>query len=492
MPLIAFDGFVGPGYTSRAKVADGERSMNLFSELIESRQGKSGARFVLYGTPGKKTFGAPPVPGQGRSIVAGDHRLFAAVGPKLYEVSPDGQTWKDLTPPLGAIADDGSPVQVLQNGLQLFVSSAGHGYLHDGISLTEVVVAYTSTFKDGYFIAQQPGTNNFQISKFRDGKIWNAIDYGVKEGGPDRLMSVGSDRNYLWLLGQQSSEAWVDTGAVNFPFQRADGGLIRAGIYAPWSLQELPDGLAWLGLDIRGGGVVWRTRGLELQRISNHALEYAFQQYLAKWGEPALSQATSHTYQEQGHVFYRIDFPLVNNGAGATWAYDQTTSDLTGIATWHERGFWNTKYSRYEADLGRFHAFVWAQHFVQDYKTGQIYAQSLDYFDDAGSPIRRLRSAPHISDKALWIFHHSIQIDMQVGVCAQGATPQSVLRVSDDGGYSYGNELQMSLGQIGQYRYQVKRRMLGRSRDRAYEWSTTEPMQIAITDAYLDVEEGNS
>ena len=49
-----------------------------------------------------------------------------------------------------------------------------------------------------------------------------------------------------------------------------------------------------------------------------------------------------------------MSFPSANE----TWVYDAT------IGMWHQRGRWNTTHARYDADVARFHAYVWGKHFV--------------------------------------------------------------------------------------------------------------------------------
>lgn len=126
--------------------------------------------------------------------------------------------------------------------------------------------------------------------------------------------------------------------------------------------------------------------------------------------------------------------------------------------------------------------------------TGKIYHISPDYSDDGpGCFIRRLRRAPHISQEQTWIFHKWIQIDLEVGLgtdIGNGSDPQGILRYSNDGGKSWSNDRTGSVGKVGDYKKRVRFRRLGRSRDRVYEWITSDPIPYRIIDAYLSVEGG--
>jgi len=83
---------------------------------------------------------------------------------------------------------------------------------------------------------------------------------------------------------------------------------------------------------------------------------------------------------------------------------------------------------------------------------------------------------------------------MGVGLDAevQGSNPQLMLRVSNDGGHSFGNERWVSMGRIGEYKNRAVFRRLGRSKNRVYEISGTDPVLIALIDAYQDALPGTT
>ena len=63
--------------------------------------------------------------------------------------------------------------------------------------------------------------------------------------------------------------------------------------------------------------------------------------------------------------------------------------------------------------------------------------------------------------------------------------PQVMLRWSDDGGHTWSNEYAVGAGMAGNFRRRVEWRRLGRSRDRVYEISVTDPIPWRVVDAYL-------
>lgn len=79
------------------------------------------------------------------------------------------------------------------------------------------------------------------------------------------------------------------------------------------------------------------------------------------------------------------------------------------------------------------------------------------------------------------------QVQTQQGMAATVA-PQVGLRWSDDGGHTWSNYRFASLGKTGEYLKRTIWRRLGRSRNRVYEISCSDPYPLRIIDAYLDAD----
>ena len=115
---------------------------------------------------------------------------------------------------------------------------------------------------------------------------------------------------------------------------------------------------------------------------------------------------------------------------------------------------------------------------------------------DAGATrlkIRRLRRTPHLALRGQRVFIHKFQLDLEPGVGlvdGQGEDPQVMLRISRDGGHTWGNELWRSAGQIGEYRWRAIWYRLGVARDAVFEVSMSDPVKWVIVDAWIDVQEG--
>jgi len=88
------------------------------------------------------------------------------------------------------------------------------------------------------------------------------------------------------------------------------------------------------------------------------------------------------------------------------------------------------------------------------------------------------------------------KIVLQTGqLVADQLDPQVMLRWSDDGGHTWSNEHWRSMGKAGEWGYRVFWRRLGMTeklRDRVYEVSGTDPIQLAIMGAELELSGSSS
>ena len=211
-------------------------------------------------------------------------------------------------------------------------------------------------------------------------------------------------------------------------------------------------------------------------RISTHAIENAMQGY------SVISDAIAYTYQQEGHEFYVLTFP----SADVTWVFDMATQ------MWHQRG-WRDTFNvlhRHRSNCAmQFNGKI----IVGDYQNGYLYVLSRSAFTDNGYLIKRVRRCQHLTNDLNRIFYHSFQIQFQPGVglsTGQGSDPECVLRWSDDGGMTFGNDHILKIGKIGKYKNRAMKRRLGYARDRIFEVEMTDPVDAVIVSAELKFDAG--
>lgn len=219
--------------------------------------------------------------------------------------------------------------------------------------------------------------------------------------------------------------------------------------------------------------MVYKAVGYQAARASNYGVELAIQSY------STISDATGFMFQMNGHTFYVLSFP----SADTTWVLD------VGMGQWVE---WQS--AKADGTLGAWrgasHVFAFGKHLVGDFEDGRIYSVSYAAKTDDGKPIMRRRRIPPVSNNLKRMIHSKFQLDCRTGTGTdgmdQGQQPTICLRYSDDGGISWSSEKWVPLGRIGQTQARAIWRQLGQSRNRVYEVTVTDPVDLAIIGADLD------
>lgn len=337
----------------------------------------------------------------------------------------------------------------------------------------------TVDITDNYFVYNKPNSQLWASSDLLS-PITDPLSFGSKDGSPDDLVSIIVDRREVYLLGEMSSEVWINSGAVPFPFTRIPGTSTQQGIAAQYSMARMGNSFAYVSKNNRGEAMVVRMNGYFPERISTHAVETTLV-------NQNVSDAVAWTYQLEGHEVYVVSFPSIGNN-GLTWAYDNTTG------LWHKWLYRNDQ-NEFERHRGNCCAFFNQQVLVGDYENGKIYQVARNFYTDDGQPIHRIRRAPHITSDLQRQYFHELQIQFQPGVglsTGQGEDPQAMLRWSNDGGSTWSNEYWTSIGKQGKYQNRAIWRRLGWSRDKVFEVSISDPVKAVIVSANLKAEAGEN
>lgn len=493
VPLV---GFVGPSNVESAQRFDCQRTINFYIEINPLGQGKEQQTAVLLPTPGLKlrnTLSGGTIRGMHTSTLGTNS--YAVAGNKLY-VSTDNFRTSTLIGTLGtttgpvSFADNGSaaatPSVMLIDGTNGYTFSIQNPVTTFAqITDPHFSAATSITFQDGYFILNKAGTGYFFISNLND-ITFPDLNLALKSGYSDNIVGVMSNNRELYLFGTRTLEYWYDSGASGItPFARIDGKFSNVGCASPATVVKLSDTVFWLGPNEQGGGIVYMMKG-NPQRISNHTIELALQSVSAE----NLSNSVAWAYQTSGHYFYALQVP----GLNTTYVFDVSS------------GLWSERQSRINnkdtQHLAYCTTFNNNETLVGSRLDGNIYVFDSNYFyDDISSTekaqILRKRISPHVSSLLNNCFITMLQIDAQAGEGTQTGTdaaqnPQLTLRVSRNGGKTYGQALKASIGKIGEYTTRQRWNRLGYGRDLIFEVSTTDPVYVAILSAWLSMNVGNS
>jgi hypothetical protein len=486
-------GFVGASYTTRSIYQDDQECINFYPEIDPTKsQGERGI-VALYPTPGLITEITFPIPAEVRGMraLSGLQYAIAVCGNRVYKIDTSLAYTQ-----VGTLTTSVGPVSITDN---VMTTQGLTAYIVDGVNRYYYVIG-TNTFVqlppsdgpwqgatvcdtvDNYIIYNDPNTQNWSATDLGSPLSTQAW-YGSADGSPDSLTSLIVDHRQVYLLGEVTSEVWVDVGSqivglLTFPFQRLSGASAQNGCGAPFSVARYEATFMFLSRDTLGTATIGIMQGYEYKRLSTHAVETSLVGY-------DVSDARAWSYQVEGHEFYVITFPQAN----LTWVYDLATQQ------WHKWLYWDSAtatYHRHRANCGI--AFA-DKTLVGDWENGKIYSVDFDTYTDAGDTIRRMRRAPHQTTDLQRQYFEEFQIQFQPGVgltTGLGENPQAMLRWSNDGGSTWSNEHWTSIGQQGRYLTRAIWRRLGWARDRIFEVAVTDPVKAVIVSANLKASAGDN
>jgi len=445
----------------------------------QTMYGSSG-ELALIGTPGTKLmFSVGNGPHRGSLVHIGNNYIVS--GNQLVQLST---TYQQTV--VGTLSTYTGAVSMSSNGSQgnqLTITDGTSLYVYNSSTnifstiTTNVLANPTQTvFMEGYTIVVAANTNQWQISNFYDSSTYPALMTAAAEFDPGNIKAVAKINRQLVLLGEYVTEIWYDSGN-DFPFDHVPNGLIEQGILAPFSVVNVGENtLIWLAQNKFGQAQVMLMQGFQATNIAPRTIMSLWRTYIK------LSDAIAFVYQEHGHTFYQLTFPSANK----TWVYDVSTG------MWHERASYDSALV-----LGRHRASTYSffnnLHLIGDYNNGNMYQLDMDTYTDNSQPILRTLITYHITDKREQTRHNYLELEGESGVgllTGQGSAPVIQLEVSDDGGHTYTNARSVAYGIQGAYQRVARWPWLGKTRNRVYRLSMSDPIKWRLMRLILDYSEG--
>jgi hypothetical protein len=462
-------------YEARSIIAAAQRCVNLYPE--KNPEG-SPFPFTYYPTPGLTLLTTvTPTTGSGwRGLwAASNGQLYGVCGSSAYAIS---SSW--VATKLGDLQTTSGPISVTDNGnYALIVDGSSSGYsiplAGNGfatLSDPAFLGGNTIDFVDGFFILNNPGTQQFYVSLANQVQF-DATDFASKSGYSDKLIGVGVSRRYVYLFGATTTEIWFNGGGTTFAFERMPGVFMQYGCTAAATIAQMDGEFLWLAQSEQGRAIVCKTNQFTAQKISTFALDNELANY------STLDDAQGFTYQISGHFFYVLIFPTANK----TWQFDLSTGQWNELVWLDSNGSEN----RHRANC---HASIYDTSVVGDWQNGNLYAWDMDNYTDNGAPIARIRSFAHSTDdNSDRIRYREFIANMEVGNGEGSNGPVPVfLRWSDTRGRSWGNAISSTLGKEGEYLTSIQFQRLGMARDRVFELSWSSSVKTALLGAWVQAE----
>jgi hypothetical protein len=174
------------------------------------------------------------------------------------------------------------------------------------------------TFHDGYFLAaasndrtREPNivNNSWRLSNLNEGSTGNwssdAANVGSLQTKPDNVQAVvrfPSKGNMIFVMGSIVTEAWYNTGAQLFPYQRNNQFNIDYGCVSAATVAYMDTLVVWLAQNEKSGPIIMYSDGGMPKKITTDGIDFLF----SELQNPEDSQG--FLYRQDGHLFYHINF----------------------------------------------------------------------------------------------------------------------------------------------------------------------------------------
>lgn len=332
-------------------------------------------------------------------------------------------------------------------------------------------------------ITSGTGSGTFTITSL------GQLQQGSITSHPGNIVACRTLHRRLFLFSRFFTEVWENSGiGSNLPFRRNNNLLMEVGTPAIGSITVNFDQMYFLSQDRDGIGTVVQVTGTEAVPIGNRALDYQLAQYAANsvpLGISHISDCRGIGIKENGIIFYRMNFTIANH----TFVLNVSMS-TPDMPRWHEEEVLNG--NRHPAQT---HVFYKGVNYYGDYSTAKLYRVDPTLTTNNLESIRRMRIGKPVTPEG----YNRLRIDRFHLDLVQGVVDKEVLEeafllteagddlltekgltilleqqvivdtgqpvvffsYSKDGGISYGNIVQGTMGKIGERTYRTVWRKLG-------------------------------
>lgn len=335
--------------------------------------------FCRIGTNGGEEVGFTPS-GAGRGMRVVDGRLFVVAGRTLWQITADG-----VSVPYGTIPGVGRVSMAHTqrgNGFELSIDNTQSRYVFNTLtqSLQKVTdESFPGSMRafaiDGYTGYLEPQGLYWGHSDLANALNYIAFDTYEAEGQPDRIVSATVDNNRrVLIIGQQTTEIYVNQGSAQAPFVRASNTIIPYGSAARDSVQNFGSGTVLLDQNR-----VVRILSTGDDRISTSVIDSALQECTRQ----QIANAYSFTLEGDGFQIYYLTVP-----GKFTFGFDFVNRE------WHRRSStdldwwavtdvvqWNGKWYALDSRVGEIFEVRWRDYpfdgqkeLVREWVTGSISA----------------------------------------------------------------------------------------------------------------------
>jgi hypothetical protein len=392
------------------------------------------------------------------------NRIYSIHSSGAYRVNSDGTNVRIGTVPgVDQVQlsrnQNASPQTIIQTSTAVsFIETDSINFSADGDFPTDVV---TADVVSNYAIyGQEDGT--FTLSGINDAKTVDPLDFDNFDARAGKLVRLMEDNGELIGMCSSWMEFYKDTGDSDFPFEKiADRS---RGLRAKYSAFKCDNTVFFVGDDNN----VYRLNNYNPQLVSSHQVSRLIQ------ADTGAANIIGFAVEREGHKFACF------SGTDWTRCYDAATD------AWHSRQSFHQDTWRARHSVRAFNKTI-----VGDSLSGKLFYLDPDTFtEDSMTLPWKVISPP------LHVFPHgaildAVHFDLATGygtLTGQGSDPKVMLRVSKDGGNTYGNYRELSLSQSDRSA-RVTARRLGKfeAKGIVFELTISDPVVRALVGCDVEV-----
>lgn len=304
-------------------------------------------------------------------------------------------------------------------------------------------------------------------------------DYGVQmyfnaESSSDRVTAIYSVGALLTLYGPSSIEFWQRGDAESFQtWQRISYTINKEqGLEAKYSLASVNQTQFCIGTGKANAKCVLMIDGTKVSKISEEWLDRIL-------NDNEISNTRAWTYSKNNHSFYI--FTVGNE----TYCYDIMTGE------WHIRSSRNFYTSKNKPYMPLYAVWFNSKIITGCCENGNLYVLDDNYyredFNETDSlPLYRVRQTPVITADYKPFVIYQLSLECNAGTIENyNKLSMCLLQVSNDGGYTFGNVIEASLGERGEYSARLNWLNLGRTRQCVLKVMFSEDSDFVISDSTL-------
>ena len=422
-------------------------------------------RYPAYAKHGLSDFATLSGGGGVRGMIKINNMAFVVSGQKLFSVDTTGNATQVAGIPgtdkvyMAANRRTDTQIVIVTDGLAYVLQN---GVLSDYPD-TDLPPPIALSFLNGNFVFFLPDGRMFS-SELESTDI-DALDFATAEADRDNCLAGIVRGDDIINFGSETIEYWRPDGGSNFPFSRVHTS--QQGCMAGKSVAEYDGTVFW----VSDRGVVLASRDYEGKDVSDNAVKRDIKD------EPFKQDMTAFTYSHRGIGYYVL--------SGSSWTH------ILNLDT----GFWH-KAESYQLNKWRgLYSLKFANEtIIGDATTNKLYIADSDVFTEGGNHLIWKIRTPINHKYPSRVAIKSLFLDFIPGQ-GDGSTspdksnPKASIKISRDGGNTFGGARLRNLGQQGQRNTQVRVNGLGLSKEDGFaiEVSVSTAVAGGITGAAADI-----